>query len=60
MKRDISSPLEGTFELNDPSILEDLKRTLKLIRGVGSISVSTISKEKKHKYDYLIDNPLFR
>ena len=54
MKRNITSPLEVTFELNDPSILEDLKRTLKLIRGVGSISVSTISKEKKHKYDYLI------
>lgn len=35
----MSSPLEVTFELNDPSILEDLKRTLKLIREVGKISV---------------------
>lgn len=50
----MSSPLEVTFELNDPSILEDLKRTLKLIKGVGKISVREVSKEKKHKYDYLI------
>lgn len=48
----ISSPLEVTFELNDPSILEDLKRTLKLIRGVGKISVRTVKKEKKQVYEY--------
>ena len=48
----ISSPLEVTFELNDPSILEDLKRTLKLIRGVGKISVRAVKKEKKQVYEY--------
>ena len=47
-----SSPLEVTFELNDPSILEDLKRTLKLIRGVGKISVRAVTKEKKQVYEY--------
>ena len=52
MNRNISSPLEVTFELNDPSILEDLKRTLKLIRGVGKISVRTVKKEKKQVYKY--------
>ena len=35
-----------TFELNDPSILEDLKRTLKLIRGVGKISVKATKADK--------------
>ena len=48
----ITSPLEVTFELNDPSILEDLKRTLKLIRGVGKISVRAVKKEKKQVYEY--------
>ena len=48
----ISSPLEVTFELNDPSILEDLKRTLTLIRGVGKISVRAVKKEKKQVYEY--------
>ena len=48
----ITSPLEVTFELNDPSILEDLKRTLKQIRGVGKISERTKKKEKKQVYEY--------
>lgn len=48
----ISSPLEVTFELNDPSILEDLKRTLKLIRGVGKISVRVRKPGKERMYDY--------
>lgn len=48
----ISSPLEVTFELNDPSILEDLKRTLKLIRGVGKISVKARTSGQERMYDY--------
>ena len=48
----ISSPLEVTFELNDPSILEDLKRTLKLIRGVGKISVKARKSGKERMYNY--------
>ena len=48
----ISSPLEVTFELNNPSILEDLKRTLKLIRGVGKISVRASKSGKERMYDY--------
>ena len=48
----ISSPLEVTFELNDPSIFEDLKRTLKLIRGVGKISVRASKSGKERMYDY--------
>ena len=42
----ISSPLEVTFELNDPSILEDLKRILKQIGGVEKISVRASKADK--------------
>ena len=48
----ISSPLEVTFELNDPSILEDLKRILKQIGGVEKISVRASKNKKTQVYDY--------
>ena len=48
----LSSPLEVTFELNDPSILEDLKRTLKSIKGVGNISVKAGKKKRNQEYNY--------
>lgn len=57
----LKQPIILNVELEDPTILQDLKRALKLMKGVGKISVKKTQKSKtlsKEEGETLVRNTL--